>query len=266
MSPWLSVIFPVLNNRIGFVRAIDQVLSLRRSDIEIVVIDGGSTDGTLEEIRVRESRISYWETGKDKGIADAFNRGVVHSSGTFIAILNSDDFWDVNALAAIEEGVRENSEGGVFYGAVRYVDNESGYAYIRRPRLSALKYRMWLFHPAMVVSRSAYERVGLYDECYTHAMDSEWCHRAIASGLSFVELDAVLANMSLGGVSDRQFIKSLSQYRRSVIAHGLCGPFEAWIFFVWFASLKLTMRSAVLRPFKVLRDKILNRGIVGHSK
>jgi len=250
----------------GFVRAIDQVLSLRRSDIEIVVIDGGSTDGTLEEIRVRESRISYWETGKDKGIADAFNRGVVHSSGTFIAILNSDDSWDVNALAEIEKGVRENSEVGVFYGAVSYVDNESGYAYIRRPRLSALKYRMWLFHPAMVVSRLAYERVGLYDERYTHAMDSEWCHRAMVSGLSFVELDAVLANMSLGGVSDRQFIKSLSQYRRSVIAHGLCGPFEAWIFFVWFASLKLTMRSTMLRPFKVLRDKILNRGIVGHSK
>lgn len=259
MSPWLSVIFPVLNNRLGFVRAIDQVLSLERSDIEIVVIDGGSTDGTLEEIRVRESRISYWETGKDKGIADAFNRGVLHSSGKFIAILNSDDFWDVNALVAIERGVRENSGGEIFYGAVRYVDNERGYAYIRRPKLSALKYRMWLFHPAIVISRSAYECVGLYNERYTHAMDSEWLHRAVAAERNFVEIDAVLANMSLGGVSDRQFLKSLSQYRCSVICHGLCGSFEAWVYFFWFAIVKSTMRSGFLRPFKVLRDRVLNR-------
>lgn len=259
MSPWLSVIFPVLNNRVGFVRAIDQVLSLGRSDIEIVVIDGGSVDGTVEEVQARESYIAYWETGKDKGIADAFNRGILNSSGKFIAIINSDDFWDGNALVAIEKAVQDNGAGDVFYGAVRYVDTKKGYSYVRRPKLKALKYRMWLFHPALIVSRVAYEKVGLYDEYYTHAMDSEWCHRAVAAKQSFVELDVVLASMSLGGVSDRQFITSLSQYRRSVIAHGLCGVVEAWAYFFWFSAVKSIMRSGLLWPLKVLRDKILSR-------
>lgn len=259
MSPWLSVIFPVLNNRVGFVRAIDQVLSLGRSDIEVVVIDGGSTDGTLEEIRSRASHIAYWETGKDKGIADAFNRGIIHSNGKFIAILNSDDFWDENALEVIERAVREHGSGDVFYGAVRYVDTKRGYSYVRRPRLSALKYRMWLFHPALIVSRAAYEKIGLYDDRYTHAMDSEWCHRAVAANKKFVELNTVLANMSLGGVSDRQFIVSLSQYRKSVVMHGLCGPFEGWVYFVWFSVVKSIMRPGILRPFKTLRDMVLSR-------
>lgn len=259
MSPWLSVIFPVLNNRAGFIRAIDQVLSLGCADIEIIVIDGGSNDGTVEEIRSRESYISYWETGKDKGIADAFNRGILHSNGKFIAILNSDDFLDEGAFAAIQTATREHPLGDVFYGAVRYVDPDRKYAYVRRPKLEALKYRMWLFHPALIVSRAAYERIGLYDECYTHAMDSEWCHRAVAAELKFIELDRVLASMSLGGVSDRQFIVSLSQYRRSVIMHGLCGPAEAWLYFVWFAAIKLLMRSRSLRPLKVFRDKIFSR-------
>jgi GT2 family glycosyltransferase len=259
MPASLSVIFPVLNNRTGFCSAIDPIIDLQANDIELIVIDGGSNDGTLDEIKRREKHLSYWESGLDSGIADAFNRGISRCTGEFIAILNSDDHWTPQTLDLFRQYRERFPEASVFFGSIRYRDPSSGYSYVRNPKLQALKYRMWLFHPAMIVRRRAYERIGNYDTTVTHAMDSEWSHRALAAGERFIQIPEVLAEMSLGGLSDRDFAISLRQYRDSVIRHQLCRRSEAWIYYTFFLGLKRVMQVPVLQPVKRLRDRLIRR-------
>lgn len=150
MEPLLSVIIPVLNNTNGFVSAYESLKS-DECYLELIVIDGGSTDGTVDEIIQRERNIAYWETGKDGGIADAFNRGISVAKGEFIVILNSDDFWEPGVMAHLKSAIKENPDADVFYGALRFIDNEKNYRYVRFPDISQMKYRMSLFHPAMVI-------------------------------------------------------------------------------------------------------------------
>lgn len=254
MSISFSVIMIVRNDKLRFQRALASVLAQKTDALEIIVIDGGSTDGTLDEIKAHQEQLHYWESGLDKGIADAFNRGIAHAQGEFIAILNSDDTWEPDTLNVINMARKKHPEASVLCGAVRYLNPASGYSYIRHPNPNALKYRMWVFHPSLFVSRVAYARVGGYDSQYTHAMDAEWCHRALTSGERFAAIPAVLATMSLGGLSDRDFTTSLWQYRQSVILHKLCSKLEAWIYYLFFLNLKKAMQTPFLHSLKKVRD------------
>lgn len=259
MSTSLSVIMIVRNDRLRFRRALASVLAQKTKELEIIVIDGGSTDGTLDEIEAHRDHLHYWESGLDKGIADAFNRGIAQARGELIATLNSDDTWEPDTLRLVQDARRKHPEASVLCGAVRYLAPDSGYGYTRYPDPAALKYRMWVFHPSLFVSRAAYARVGGYEPQYSHAMDSEWCHRALARGERFEVIPAVLANMSLGGLSDRDFAVSLRQYRDSVIRNGLCGRFEAWIYYAFFLTVKKAMQLPLLNPIKRLRDRLIHR-------
>lgn len=258
MSISLSVIMLVRNDRLRFRRALASVLAQKTEELEIIVIDGGSTDGTLDEIAAHRDQLHYSESGLDKGIADAFNRGIAQARGEFIATLNSDDTWEPDTLQRVQEARRQHPQASVLCGAVRYLAPDSGYSYTRYPDPTALKYRMWVFHPSLFVSRAAYTRVGGYDPQYSHAMDSEWCHRALARGEQFEVVPAVLANMSLGGLSDRDFAVSLRQYRDSVIRNGLCGKLEAWTYYLFFLSLKQVMQAPFLQSIKRIRDRVIH--------
>jgi len=226
--------------------------------IEIIVIDGGSVDGTIDVIEKYSSRISFWETGKDSGICNAFNRGVLRAKGDVIAILNSDDRWEKDTLTNLLVSIKTNPDADIYHGGICYVDPENQYCYQRFPSVSSLKRRMTVFHPAMFVRKSCYERVGLYDERYACAMDSEWCHRALMKEMRFCEVPAVLASMSLGGVSDREYLDSLREYRDSVIKHGLAGKAEAFCYYYFYAIVKTIMRTGLLQPVKKLRDKLIS--------
>lgn len=254
----LSIITIVLNDKQNIVKTMESVLA-QNIELEYIIIDGGSTDGTVDEIIQRERNIAYWETGKDRGIADAFNRGISAANGEFIVILNSNDFWEPGVMAHLKSAIKECPDADVFYGALRFIDNEKNYRYVRFPDISKMKYRMSLFHPAMIVRKRCYQDIGLYDENYTHAMDSEWCHRAIKKGKVFCEIPFVLANMSLGGVSDRDYQISLSQYRDSLIKNRLSNRYMAYLFYYLNLVQKKLIRQPLFYPLKLVKDRFFHK-------
>jgi glycosyltransferase involved in cell wall biosynthesis len=258
MKTKLSFVLPVLNNADGFRLAIESILVQSNLTVELIVIDGGSNDGTIDVIKSFSDKIAYWESGLDSGIADAFNRGIKRVTGDVVGILNSDDVLEPDALRHLIEVVEQQPEADVYYGAIRYYDPVLESAYIRNPDLSQMYWRMSVFHPATFIRRSCYERVGLYDCDYTHAMDSEWCHRAMASGMKFGEVPKVLATMALGGVSDTEYRKSLQQYRDSVIKYGLAKPIAAYFYYSFYLFVKTIMRFPIMRPIKRVRDFMLD--------
>jgi glycosyltransferase involved in cell wall biosynthesis len=246
----ISVIIPVLNGASSLAETIQSILSQDYPYIELIVIDGGSSDGTLDIIHGFSSEIAYWETGQDSGISNAFNRGISHATGELVAILNSDDTWESDALKQVLDAIAASPDADIYYGQVRYFDPVTSNSYIRRPDLSRMKERMYLFHPAIFARKTAYEQIGWYSDEYKLAMDSEWLHRAIAGGLKFKAIDSVLANMSLGGRSDQQFVAALNEYRRSLLEHRITGLWSANLYFIKYACLKTMMQASWLRQFK----------------
>jgi glycosyltransferase involved in cell wall biosynthesis len=250
----VSVVVPVLNGVLTLTETLNSIISQGRLNIEIVVIDGGSTDGSLDIIRDYSAHISYWETGLDSGISDAFNRGVARTTGDLVAILNSDDVWAPEAISLLQSAATDYPEADIYCGQVLYVDHVTGQSYVRKPDLSRMKQRMHLFHPAMFVRKRVYEKIGDYLEQYRLAMDAEWCHRAMAAGITFQNVNHVLAHMSLGGRSDTDFLHSLYEYRQSLLEHRIATLLQANYYFLKFAFFKMLTRGVYLR---LLKQKIL---------
>ena len=249
-KPLISVIVPVLNGASSLVETFESVLTQDYPHIELIVIDGGSIDGTLDIIKRYSSHISYWETGRDSGVSDAFNRGIRRATGELVAILNSDDYWEPDTFRHIEKAVSQRPDADIYYGQIRYLDPATRRTYVRSPDLSRMKQRMYLFHPSIFVRKSAYEHIGGYSEDYRFAMDSEWCHRAMSAGLKFQRIKHVLANMRLGGRSDTNFVAALREYRRSLLQHQIVDRLEADINFLKVLMLKILARPYYLRLIK----------------
>ena len=256
----ISVVMAVLNSADTFRQAIESVLRFSEYDIEIIVIDGGSTDGTLDVIDSYIDKLSYFESGLDSGICNAFNRGLGHATGGLVTILNSDDYWTEEGLHELLKTVLRNPEADIYHSSIRYIDEKNKYTYAISPNIKRLKRRMSVFHPTMFVKRSCYQKVGLYDENYKYAMDSDWCLRALKSNAEFCEVPAVLTNMRLEGASDINFLSSLREYRNSVIRNDVAGVIEAYFYYGFYALFKWLMKYGMFSSVKRLRNRLYHSG------
>lgn len=177
-------------------------------NFEYIVVDGASKDRTIEivkayEPRFREKGIPFrWYSEPDKGISDAFNKGVLHAEGEIVALVNAGDRLTPCAMETYAAAYEEDVD--IFYGHIRWVDQANGLDYIRKsqPVPDALPLTMSIMHPACIIRKSAYESVGLYKTEFRYAMDRELLARMLMAGRKFKCIDYVFSVMSAGGVSD----------------------------------------------------------------
>lgn len=223
-QPLVSVITVVLNSAETLEECMQSVLTCRadidRGDVEYVIIDGGSRDGSREIVAANEAQLAYWISEPDSGISDAFNKGIAQTRGKYVAILSADDFYEPGALSEVVSTIRDSrDEIGILHGSVRYIDPETSTTLIRSPDLSQIERFMSIYHPTMFVRRNLYDEIGTYSTDYNLAMDSEWVHRAINAGSTFHEMAQVITNVRLRGASHRDQLKALWEFRRSTISH-----------------------------------------------
>jgi glycosyltransferase involved in cell wall biosynthesis len=173
--------------------------------VEHVVIDGGSTDGTVKIIERFAGKISYWHSKPDRGIGHAFNLGVQHSRGDWILFLNADDYFCRTDALEILARHATSSEVDVVYGKVQPVSRDSS------PRLVGQAvgwpFSPWSFllkdlipHPAALTSRAYFTRVGPFREDLKIVLDYEHYLRAYRK-MKTICLPEVLTHMRGGGIS-----------------------------------------------------------------
>lgn len=180
--PSISLVTPSLDQA-RFIRAtLDSALTQEYEGLEIVVQDGGSTDGTLEILKEYEGRIAF-VTERDAGQAQAINRGLRRVRGEVLGYLNSDDILLPGALRAVGESFAADPELRLVYGRALYIDAEGKTIcpYLTRPfdarRLADLCY---IAQPAAFWSRKVHEEVGEFDETLHHTMDYDYWLRIAA--------------------------------------------------------------------------------------
>ena len=210
----LSVVTAVRNGHRTLERCLD---SAAGQLVRHLVVDGGSTDGTVDIIRSRLDCLAWWCSEPDRGISDAFNKGISHADAPVIGILNADDWYEPHALAAVRRAFAE-SDAEVVHGRVRYW-RDGVPIRIADGDHRALRRSGSVNHPSVFVRREVYQRLGSFDPTYRYAMDYELMLRWLVAGVRFRYLPMVLANMSLGGVSDRCRPEALREVRRAQRLH-----------------------------------------------
>jgi glycosyltransferase involved in cell wall biosynthesis len=203
--PLVSVITVVRNGAAHLQESIESVLSQNWPNTEYIIIDGGSTDGTLEIIRSYDQSIDFWISEPDAGIFDAMNKGIALAHGTIIGLLNADDWYEPGALESAATAYREGKEQGIYYGNKYLVHVDLGQKYEFQGTLEFWR-GMTVCHQAMFVHREVYERLGYYDQSYRLAADFDFFVRAIRSGIPFIRLDRFVVNFRDDGASAQALV------------------------------------------------------------
>lgn len=224
-SPMLSVVTPVLNARDTLEATLRSVLALRGASVEHIVVDGGSTDGTLEYLRT----LSYIKlhTQTSSGISGALNEGLQLAQGVFVVALNADDVFLPPMNDVLAQLASNGAIDTIYYSDIEQFDPNTDMAVTRRADIGPIARYMSIYHPGLFVPASVYAAIGGYSMDYDVAMDCEFVHRALARGVCFERLPCVSASMRLRGKSHLDTAGAMREFERSVVAAGLQTPLLA---------------------------------------
>ncbi|MBI5611893.1 MAG: glycosyltransferase [Gammaproteobacteria bacterium] len=226
----ISVITVVLNAADTIEDTLRSVASQTYSSVEHIVVDGGSTDGTLSIIERHRGRIATLIAEPDRGIYDAMNKGIDAASGDLVGMLNADDVYiDEHVLEKIARAFADPAIGACYADLV-YVDRSDLDKIVRYwqscPYTDGLFERGWLpAHPTFFLRRELYRRYGGFDLRYRFQADFELTMRLLAvHKVRSVYLPEVLVKMRMGGVSNRSVwnvIQGNLEAYRACRLHGL---------------------------------------------
>lgn len=204
-SPLISIVIPSFNHGAFIEQALRSVLSQDYPSLELIVMDGGSKDGTVEVIEQFEPRLKHWESQPDEGPADALNKGFSHATGDILGVLNADDFLLPDCLATVAREFSANPAADVVAGH-GYFATPSGELGMPTfsDKWSFKRFRYGacvLVQPATFFRRSAFERTGGFRRSGSVCWDMElWADMAL-SGARFHAVDAFMAAFRLHGES-----------------------------------------------------------------
>src|SRR5258708_8990548 len=123
--PLVSIVTPSFNQARYLEATMRSVFSQNYAHLEYIVVDGGSTDGSIDIIKTYENKLAWWVSEKDQGQTDAINKGFQHAKGDIFAWLNSDDTYEPNAISSAVEYLQAHPEAGLVYGDTNYINEES---------------------------------------------------------------------------------------------------------------------------------------------
>lgn len=181
--PKISIITPTFNQAKFIERTIKSVLAQKYPNLEYIIMDGGSTDGTVQILKEYDSKI-IWRSEKDKGQANAINKGLKLATGDILAYLNSDDTYENGVLLKVAQFYGNNPEKKWFFGKCRIINENdreirqwiTAYKnlFLRRYSYQLLLILDYISQPAVFWTRGAMNEVGFFDESQYYEMDYEY--------------------------------------------------------------------------------------------
>jgi glycosyltransferase involved in cell wall biosynthesis len=217
-KPLISIITAVFNGEKFLEETIQSIINQTYDNVEYIIIDGGSSDGTLDIIKKYEDRIDYWVSERDRGISDAFNKGVLASRGDYVYFLGADDYFI--AVDAIEKMMIDvdPSKDDLVCGNVERVDM-SGKTFSKtdvvRFKKQDLLFRMAIPHQGLFMHRRFFDRYGLFDVNNKFSMDYELLLRAYHNFPDVTMKDIEVAAWRDGGCGTGRFLEIFEEYHQN---------------------------------------------------
>ena len=223
----VSIITISYNSEKTIEKTMQSVLNQKYRPLEYVLVDGNSKDETTNLIEkyipiFKNAGIeTKYKSEADRGISDAFNKGIKLSTGDIIGIINSDDQLAEEAIRNIAENCERNVD--VICGDCLWIDSQHGLQYIRKSKmnLDRLKYDMVLMHPTCFVRKKSYEKYGMFDVNLRYVRDKDLMARFYRNNAIFYYIPKVISIMSSGGTSDLNTKKVIDEGITVAVRNGV---------------------------------------------
>ncbi len=208
-QPKVSVITVCFNAAATIEQTINSVSAQSYQNVEYIIIDGGSQDGTLDIIKVYAQKgiVMQWSSEPDKGISDAFNKGVDKATGDFIQIVNADDWLYPNQIETAVSALLDSPDYGYAYGDLHLYDEGGEHVQTNKGQPNEAKKilpsMVHMPHSTFVVRKEAYQKVGGFNPVVKVSMDYDWVFRANQLNCDGLYVPGLTGVMRIGGVSQR---------------------------------------------------------------
>ncbi len=231
-------------------QCIQSVIAQDFQDFEYIIIDGGSSDGTVDIIKRYQDQLAYWHSRPDRGLSHAFNLGLEQSRGQWIAFLNSDDIYaSSTVLSASAKALKQAKDIDVIHGRIQHIKREktpkplskqigSPWCWSRFRRYSTIP------HPAAFLHRNLIDQVGGFDENFRNALDYELFLRKGAE-LRVTYFPKLIAQMRMGGISTLEVERSLRESRDAQIKNSASNFSVAYFWWIYFRLRVIAKRLLV---------------------
>lgn len=196
----LSIITVNLNNAVGLEKTAESIVSQTFTDFEWIVIDGGSTDGSVDVIRKYEDHIAYWVSEKDSGIYNAMNKGVKIAKGEYVQFLNSGDWLAESRV--LDEIFTKNRHDEILYGDVLYVNGKKVCEKKSYPKDITISWLLTdtICHQSIFIPKILQERFP-YNENLRFSSDYEFLLKALLKSAKFKHVDIFVCGFDINGIS-----------------------------------------------------------------
>jgi len=236
-QPLISVIVAVFNGANTLQQCIDSFAEQSYANKELIVIDGGSSDGTVGLLETNGAQISYWISEQDKGIYNAWNKGLKQTKGEWICFLGADDFfWDERVLEQMARSLTEVPDDiNVVYGQIMLLNNDGMSLYTVGEPWENIKNRfqavMCVPHQGVMHRQRLFEKHGQFDESFRIAGDYELLLRELKVRDAQFIPKLIVTGMRQGGVSSDpgNTLKAMREIRRAQKMHGQRLPRTIWV-------------------------------------
>jgi glycosyltransferase involved in cell wall biosynthesis len=236
-EPLITVVVAVYNKATTLQQCLDSVTLQTYKNVELIVIDGGSTDGSADVLVHNSAQLSYYISEPDRGIYHAWNKALGQAHGAWICFLGADDFlWDLQVLARIVgrlERVPDNIN--VVYSRVNLINDKGDILYSIGESWSdvrlGFKQLMCIPHPSVMHRSGLFQKSGIFDESFHIAGDYELLARELFDNDAFFIPDIVFSSMRQGGISSApaNTLLGLREVRAAQRKNGLRWPGVAWL-------------------------------------
>lgn len=221
--PLVSIVTVTFNAAKTLPNALKSVREQTYKNIEHIIIDGGSTDETLDLIKSCETSISLWRSESDEGIYDAFNKGVALAAGEFIGILNADDYYEADQIEMAVSALMESGAPFVHGDILLHGWQGKDVELLGDPHYELkIRERMPSLHQVTTLCRRfVFEKFGLFSTRYKIAGDFDWYLRLAKNNVIGIHEPRVRSHMTAGGISTTQQRRALWEVMLVIWRHGL---------------------------------------------
>lgn len=221
----ISIITPCLNSEKTILKTLISVYNQTHKDIEYIIIDGNSTDTTMDIVRsfFSDNALRFSShtiiSEPDDGLYDAMNKGIKRAIGELIGIINSDDWYEVNACSDAWLS-HQKHPNHIINGLLRIHTNNG--TYIKGYSAECLEQRQMIQHPTCFIPKDIYKQHGTFNTCYKFSADYDFFCRVYNLKVKFILLEVILANFKIGGASSNP--KTEIESRSIAVKYGYLAP------------------------------------------
>jgi glycosyltransferase involved in cell wall biosynthesis len=254
----VSIVTPSYNQASYLEETIQSVLNQTYENVEYIIIDGGSTDGSQEIIRKHENKLKYWQSKKDKGFADAINQGWMRATGDILAYLNSDDLLEMDAAQKAVQAFLDSPDTDIVYGDTTVIDEKGNTMRLfhSEPFDIHTVFKTWfdpIRQPSAFIRKSVRDQFGGMDESFQFCADFEYWIRIAAGGAHFLYIPDLLSRT-------REHADAKSTRQQDVQARELIRIFEKFRNSLVFLNSGVPEKEALQGLYRVVREHYINAG------